>query len=481
MKLQNLTVIFCIIVIPITLILSAYIGTQIDTATLQRAYDTKLLDATHDAVVAFQTNTQNNVYSANADSVRRDIKAAINVFSTSLSTGLGLGTAGAEYILPYIPAMVFTMYDGFYIYTPDYDYDGQEELFRHILKPYINYTARYVSGSSDIVVAYSLDNYISVYGNVAGKGYVARSGYLIDLKRVEVVNGQVITYRAEDGRKINTTLTEDLYEQQETGQMGVAYNNESAKKYYQEAYEFTKWLIHDMKIQDIVIPANVMRADGVYYRDAYLEYDANNDKVLRLDNDNTEEDSYSAFNQHKRDIMKMSIQDNLNTAIARYDQNSQALGTTASFALPRLTDEDWEKMLTGVNMITFMQGIQVGTKVYNSYAIVTSTNNKQYISPNELYYIDSANTYHRINCEHIQGDITGYRASSFKRIRGKKDESKFYYKHQELACYYCIVSSLNEEIDVSKLNEARLQKYYYALARERYNLYKATSFNFFDT
>ena len=66
MKLQNLTVIFCIIVIPVMLILSGYITTQIDTANLQRMYDTKLLDATHDAVVAFQTNTQNNVYSANA-------------------------------------------------------------------------------------------------------------------------------------------------------------------------------------------------------------------------------------------------------------------------------------------------------------------------------------------------------------------------------------------------------------------------------
>lgn len=485
MKLQNLTVIFCIIVIPITLILSAYIGTQIDTATLQRTYDTKLLDATHDAVVAFQTNTQNNVYSANADSVRRDIKAAINVFSTSLSTSLGWGIAGAEQVLPYIPAIVFTMYDGFYIYTPDYDYDGEEELFRHILKPYINYATKYVSGSSEIVVTYSLDNYISVYGNVAGKGYVARAGYLIDLSRVEVVNGQVISYKAEDGRKIDTTLTETLYEKildtNGNVQDGISSNNDSAKKYYQEAYEFTKWLLEDVKLQDIVIPANAIRADGTYYKDVYLEYDANNDKVLRLDSQNTEENLKSAFNQHKRDIMRLAIQDNLNTAIARYDKNSQALGTTASFALPKLTDNDWEKILTGVNMITFMQGLHVGTRMYNSYAIVTSTNNKQYISPNEIYFIDESNTYHRINCEHIQGNITGYRASNFKRIRNKVKDTEFYYKHEELACYYCIVSSLNKKIDLASLSQEKLQKYYYALAREKYNLYKATSFNYLET
>jgi len=336
-------------------------------------------------------------------------------------------------------------------------------------------------GNSDIVITYSLDNYISLYGTVAGKGYVARSGYLIDLSRVNVVDGKVISYKAADGRKIDTTQTENLYEQQEDGTIKTTNNDSSAKNYYQEAYEFTRWLIKDMRVHEIVLPVNAIRADGAYYKDAYIEYDANTSKILELNSENREEDLYSEFNQHKRDIMRLSIQDNLNNAIARYDENSQALGTTSTFAMPKLTDEDWEKVLTGVNMITFMQGLQVGTRVYNSYAIVTSTSNKQYISANEIYYIDSANTYHRINCPHISGTITGYKAADFKRIRRKIDESKFYYKHQELACYYCIVNTLDEAIDLTKLDDYKLQKYYYAIARERYNLYKATSFNYFET
>ena len=85
MKLQNLTVIFSMIIIPITLILSAYIGVQMDTILLSQKYDTRLIDATHDAVVAFELNTIHNQYSTNADSIRRDIKAAINTFSTTLS------------------------------------------------------------------------------------------------------------------------------------------------------------------------------------------------------------------------------------------------------------------------------------------------------------------------------------------------------------------------------------------------------------
>ena len=85
-----MTVIFSIIVIPIALLLSAYIGTQIDTMALQQQYDTKLLSATHDGVVAFELNTINNKYSTNADSIRRDILASISTFQTSLANAFGL-------------------------------------------------------------------------------------------------------------------------------------------------------------------------------------------------------------------------------------------------------------------------------------------------------------------------------------------------------------------------------------------------------
>jgi len=62
MKLQNMTVIFSIIIIPVTLILSAYIGIQIDTVLSVQKYDTALMGATHDAVAAFELNTISNKY-----------------------------------------------------------------------------------------------------------------------------------------------------------------------------------------------------------------------------------------------------------------------------------------------------------------------------------------------------------------------------------------------------------------------------------
>ena len=70
MKLSNVSVIFTIITIPIILLLSYYISLQIDTINMQTAYNTKLLDATKEAIEAFEINTVewNDAYSETADS-----------------------------------------------------------------------------------------------------------------------------------------------------------------------------------------------------------------------------------------------------------------------------------------------------------------------------------------------------------------------------------------------------------------------------
>lgn len=82
MKMQHIAVIFVIIIIPISIITSFYISTQIYTITLQTEYDTKLSDATYGAVKAFQINTVNNRYSTVSDSKIRDIEASVNTFLT---------------------------------------------------------------------------------------------------------------------------------------------------------------------------------------------------------------------------------------------------------------------------------------------------------------------------------------------------------------------------------------------------------------
>lgn len=479
MKLQNMTIIFSIIIIPVTLILSAYIGMQIDTAVLQQQYDTKLMSATHDAILAFELNTINNKYSTNADSMRRDIKASVNTFCTSLATNMGMSGSNASNIMPYIPALVFTLYDGYYIYSPNeynYEQDGDNKSgYQHILKPYIHYTTRYKTGSSDIVINYSLDNYITVYGNIAGIGYISKSGYLINPSKVVKTGNTVTGYRVTNTDTLQTNITENLTQKDENGNT-VNKQSNSVKQYYQEAYEFTDWVLNTARLQEIVRPSNALKSDG----SKYDEFKNNNKSILNITSENDPEDKASDFYQHKQEVMKISIQENLNNAIAVYNQHSPSMGTHYNFMMPKLTDNDWDKILTNVNMISFMEGLPVGTKIYNNYSIVTSTQNKQYINANSLYFTDNSDNYHRINCPVLSANITngssvvGYKGMDFRKLQNSQDKTKYYYKHSQYACYTCLVNSLDTDIDINALNEKQLQAYYGALARERYDLDKIT-------
>lgn len=118
MKLQSFSVIFALIVIPLILVLTYYVQLQVDTISLQNEYDTKLLAATYDAMSAFEINTANEDLSSVSDSLRTILEASSNIFINTLATNLGRSNASKALIEPYIPALLYTLYDGYYIYAP---------------------------------------------------------------------------------------------------------------------------------------------------------------------------------------------------------------------------------------------------------------------------------------------------------------------------------------------------------------------------
>ena len=77
MKIQNLAVIFIVIILPISMVLTSYTHSQMKTLDLQISYDTKLDNATYDALKAFQLNTINNTASDLANSKLQDIEASV--------------------------------------------------------------------------------------------------------------------------------------------------------------------------------------------------------------------------------------------------------------------------------------------------------------------------------------------------------------------------------------------------------------------
>ena len=62
MKIQSLSIIFIIIIMPISIVLSEYVNNQIETKQTELLYNTRLLNSTYDAIKAYQLNTVNNSF-----------------------------------------------------------------------------------------------------------------------------------------------------------------------------------------------------------------------------------------------------------------------------------------------------------------------------------------------------------------------------------------------------------------------------------
>lgn len=614
MKLQNMTVIFIIIMIPIILVVSYYIGLQINTITMQKNYTVKLQTAAKDSIQALEINTVewNSASSNLADSKRRDILASINTFTTSLANNMGIGGAGKGRIQTYIPAIVYTMYDGYYIYSAslmkdqDTDKDGLTQFnadgtiksnetssYQYMLKPYSPYSARYASanGSIDVTVNYTLDNYIRVYGTVNGE-YQAKEGYLVVCDddagvRVNKNGGSIsgITYRGatikpealteqvytdegvkeyqyiydqydnklywdnKDGtnegnyfsvdknnnkvylqtalpegdagfsitnrfRKISIPMRNSdgewtvqkvfqilnpgggykFYYENQSGAfveftnpgktLGTVKQEEdySAINYCVESYVFTKWVtknlgsitVGDMKSPTVGQYNNV---DNAKNKNIFAINPSNNP-----DPENDVAYATSVLAQHKKDIIINTIEKNLSQAT----EQAKKMNPNYEYRLPQLSYDEWEQALSNISIIAFMQGMPIGLKYYNNYAIATSTLNKEFVDPDELYFAGKEDQYyHQRQCEQATGsDYVGYRsidyvAKSYEKSDNGTTSTTYYYPHAnkdnnyaELECYYCLVNRStyknNGIWNGNLLYKNWADSYYNALARERY-------------
>lgn len=483
MKIQYLAILFILIIVPISIVLSSYIGNQIDAINLQTAYDSNLTNATYDAVKAFQLNTTNNKYSSISDSKIRDIEASVNTFYNSLNTSISDYSIYAEDLKHYVPAILFTLYDGYYIYT-SYDnvYSVEEgkndeddkikitldgKNYQNGLKPYVYYSAKYkLNNGNIIVVNYTLDNEITIYGDVGdGEGYVTKSGYLINPEYVKNINTDAKTLiYGEDGNEITIKpekLEEHLVtiEERENGSTGtdsgdynyVFYQN---KKIYQETNQqviqkigseyfwydnYIKTPVNDPDIKAYLDSTKKYSQDGKtimstsafdYYNEAYIFSNwikenlggITQSKLIRSDNnqllnDNKEylsEDTANTkifeVNSDNDPMLSGSAFNNHRLAIIRKTIET-SLNTVISnyhstqlydYAMPVLSDDDWYRITSNVSMVTFMQGMTIGYRYYNNYSIITNNINKEVVKPENIYIITEDKTGNGNNREYHQ-------------------------------------------------------------------------------
>ena len=609
MKLQGLSVFFCLIAVPIVLVMTYYIQAQVNTIALQMSYDTKLLDATHDSLVALEINTANEDLSNVSDSLRSIIKASTNIFTNTLATNLGMSNATKSALQPYIPAMLFSLYDGYYIYSPTrvpvvctdehgvaiyvgdkgvetaggttpsgltkykytpgsdvetsttveedygmllYKVKGEDTYVTavddsvlefktdYVLKSYVPYAARYKDGSNlDIQINYTLDNYVNIYGTINGV-YYTKSGYYTNFKIdncISPVGNALIYYGDEeieefcnnkanqieldvviDGETYHIKTTDD-----ETGGSSQA---REAIKYYLKSYSFSEWVRKSLNgLEECHIQERISNEidggddDDLYKKSLFGDDDSRvveTDLIVKFKdkhgrifdiNQNPESDD-STFVNHKHEVMKNSMQYNLNLAMSTYNEMNMS---TYSFHMPVVDEETWGRVTSRVSVLAFMQGFKCGLKTYNNYACVSSTNNEFTVLPEEIYYVgtpdgtvtgasglDDANTqYHRINCpkfnemldswsvgdDTIERNISSFVSKEIKydKIYSKLDDA-YLFDHKNLACYTCIISG-NYKTDVGGVEEYRLfdfnnlsdkakETYIIALGKEREELYK---------
>lgn len=650
MKIQGIAVMFAIIILPVVIILSYYIQYSIDTIARQTAYDTKLIDSTHDAMASFELNTANEDLSSVSDSLRSIIDAATNVFFNTLATNLGMSNANQSYVQSYVPAILYTLYDGYYIYSPtrvpeiltkdneqviyvgnpgvDYEgiaggigiykftgnpsdivtYDSIDNKYEYgqmlyknsdgtystvtndntvynqdyVLKSYMPYSARYKTQAGetldfDLTINYTLDNYLTVEGYIEDV-YYSKTGYLIGANVVESImvdgNPSLLTYNQdeaeeiclsgqhtlqlkikpfiedgenrvassieynftpviEDGIALNSIQIQErldkLYEKldnlyaelakakeiNDTARMAtleaeintkinqiqnleLQLSNLKAIAYYVKAQIFSNWIYENLNFMQSKHVENTIE-NVTKTEKEYIFHDFSKEENTQIFNAaiNPEKED-SPFYSHKLNVIRNSIQYNLNLALSAYNTMARELDIN----MPIMTDDEWDKILNNISIVSFMQGLNCGMKVYNNYAIVSSTNNELTVIPSEIYYTkkseyntaDTSHIYHRIDCpELIDDEYISFVSKEIKYDKiFDKSTQKYRYDHRNNACYSCIVGAnylkkigtdagghdimgYSDEILISTLSANKQKEYFRALAKERQSLYKTNA------
>lgn len=571
MKIQSLAVIAIVIILPMAIILNNYSTNQIKTLDLQISYDSKLKSATYDGIKAFQLNMSNSTTSDLSDSKMRDINASIKTFYNSLASHFGMSGYGESVLQNYVPAIVYTLYDGYYIYSAYNNNLDSEDVFYdeatykdgeliYGLKPYIYYSCRYKKGSSfDVVITYTLDNYITIQGTI-GSENVNESGYLltgvnknasgkytyrgveikqetdksglkqyvyipddttgIGSKKITFNNTYVagsinqylqrkingVKYYKEDSTNRVFAMINDEKIYQENINTDNITNNTNAIQYYADAYEFKNKIISgnlsalkDLKTTDAVDSnGNSYTGDNNPYpieRKIFEGLDGSGGTYI--------EDSNSDFNNHRRDVIKNSIEKNLITAISNYNTISTS---DVNFAMPKLQDYEWESLTNNISMITFLQGLSIGGKVYNGYAIVQNNINEDFVAEESIYVMLDNGQYYRVTDSELLNSSTdlnnaiGVFNVDFERrtaLASYKDDiagidlekNVYYYPKEEQGSYNSIIN-LNTNNNTNSIfeyfdgagsagatsNRYKLaQIYYTALGRERYGMYRVNN------
>ncbi len=464
MKLQHLTVIFILIIMPIIIVYSTYLDTQVSIINQEANYDSGLYTATYDAIKAFQMNTINT--SLYTPKIRVDLAtASVNTFFNSLSTALGYQGNNADTMKEYVPAVVLTMYDGYYIYSPfintltEVQDDKVDEAFSkdnkiyNGLKPYIPYTVKYTKKNGDVYyITYTMDNYISVDKFSGDNLSEHQEGYLIsgilEDRREDpyTYTYDEVTFKKGAGEKLSELLnlngekkmyyyatidgTKYYYEGSNyNGNVNncdnndkIFYINNSGGKTYQSEKSGTNYENFDLYYNRIFKNNSAYW----YYAKAYKFTNWVDENLSGLTIKSIVKDNSSYSNYNFADVGNIfdfeDQRNNIQYSNSSFNQHrkdviraiiSSSLSTaikgfqrysnsTEKFLMPKISETDWEMLENNICIATFLQGLKFGSKTYNSYAVVPNNYTKEYVDENDIYLLTNNYEFAKVNDKAVQ-------------------------------------------------------------------------------
>lgn len=200
------------------------------------------------------------------------------------------------------------------------------------------------------------------------------------------------------------------------------------------------------------------------------------------------EDPSSNFNQQRLAVIRYSIEKNLSIAIANYNNYS---GATNEFRMPKLKEDEWEKIINNVSVISFLQGLSIGGKVYNGYSIITNNKNQEVVNEDSIYIVTTDGQYHKANDKDLTDGTTytedeistGVLNIDFERKSNinSSGQTIYFYPQTSLGCYSSIVNQTNVEATgnmyeyIANKGGRLAQVYFTVLGRERYGMYKTNN------
>ena len=174
--------------------------------------------------------------------------------------------------------------------------------------------------------------------------------------------------------------------------------------------------------------------------------------------------------------------------------------------MPELNEIEWYNITHNISLMSFLQGLPIGGKSYNGYALVTNSESKEVVLENNIYILgedsDGTPQYYKIGDRNIGTITSGLYGDGTAKSAGRinldfersslvnKDRTQTYYYYplaKNDASYNSVIMQNNVDNydDIytyvnEQTNKDLKSAFYMALGRERAGTYKQW-LNYVDT